>query len=266
MSESALVPIEGQYAVGEVVHDRFAPAPVRRPAVWQPIPVPSDWTMREKDDEGNWNEVPYRVKWEILDRPTPKTQKKLHPKGFAYISVDYYKQRLNECFGKGRWTFDETGFFVTPDPYKQVTQAGKAKAYKEVIVEGYIMAPGLAGPIYGVGSAPWAQDDQQDPRFMLATARNSAASNALKNAAKKLGIGTDVKEDEDANRYVLAQAQAAKMFFDQLVEAAKKVTALAIVRKHAPRAIVNDELVIEMLDEDTVDAVLNALNDEYLKP
>lgn len=233
---------------------------------WKPIPIPSEWTrvVKTKNPETGEEveeEVPYFVKRDALSRKTPRTQKKIHAKGFPYVEIDFVRNRLNEAFDHGRWTF----LITKREQGRQYTTSGRSnKTYVEVMVGGWLLAPGIL-PTYGEGSAPWAQDDQGDPRFMLSTAWNSAESIALKSAAKKLGIGADVKEDEAGDPVLEGQRKSCVKMFEDLVKNDKEEKAIKAVKKHAPMALTSDnKLNVEAISEDVVDDLLEALTNAYI--
>jgi hypothetical protein len=224
-------------------------------SMFQVVPFPRGAQRLNADGEP----VPYFVKPEALSRKTPKTQVKIHPKGFAYAPIGFYTSRANEYAGEGFWAFRRT-FQEIGDPYTIPAKGNNPpKTYKLVRCGGWALLPGRI-PQYGEGDAPWAQDDQGDPRFSLTTALNSAESNAIKNALKKFGIGNDVKEDAEANQYVAGQQATAKAMWDMLVKADRKDDAEKVLRKLAPTALRDGVFLHEMLTEDNVDDVLEKLS------
>ena len=241
-----------------------APSPM-----WQMVPVPQEWTRQKKvkNEEGEWElqTVPYFVDESALTQNTPKHERKRHFKGFYYTTADYARQQLTKAFGNGRYSWHETGFEVGRE-YKQPVK-NEIKVYTEVIVEGYLLCPGYP-PIYGIGSAPWAKDDVGDPRFMQATAKKAASSLALKDAAKKLGIGADIKEDDGAMAIVSGIQSTIVNLYNQLIgmNPIKKAAALKIVARFAPTALSKEVLVGEAIDEGVLDDFLAALTAEVIKP
>lgn len=268
MSEVAI--IEGETREIAIAEERGVMVTPFVPSdLWSPIAIPSDWTMQVPvpgGKRGEFEVVKYEVDWSALSKATPRGQRKLHPKGFYYVTVDYCKQRLNEAFGNGRWVFRVTGHAMGRTYTMEVGKDRKKKTYIETIVEGFLSAPGLAGPVYGVGSAPWAQDDQGDPRYSLATARNSAESNALKNAARKLGIGSDIKEDEEGSKELIAARKSAATMFASLIKANKKDAAVAVFEKHAPLALNAEktEVAEDAISEDDIDDLVAELSKAFL--
>jgi hypothetical protein len=249
MSNNEIVPVEYIEVVAKEGSSMLPSFEVTPAMMFSPIPIPQDWK-----DEG------YQVNWQALRAKTPKHEKKYHPKGFAYVSVDYCKRRLNDAFGNGRWNF-------IPNPpklgriYTQLTRKGESKTYQEVMISGWLVAPGLAGPVLGIGSAPWAlsESDSGDPRFQFSTATNSAISNALKNAARKLGIASDVGEDETVEAEMHAQKETCVTLFEQLVKLGRKDEAIKVVRRYAINALVGDTLRAEAIDDGDVEDLTTAL-------
>ena len=221
------------------------------------VPIPSDWT-RTKVIDGQDVEVPYFLNRAALGKKTPKTRIKIHYQGFPYVDVNYVRQRLDEAADNGRWgyyrTLEELG-----DPYTKLAgQDKKPKQYRDARVIIVLLVPGCL-PQFGEGSAPLAVDDVSDPRHALSAAYNSAESSALKNAAKKLGIATDVSEDPEATKYLQGQQVTCKTFFDMAVGKGNKTKAIAAVKTLAPGAIQAEELIQDRLDEDVVDQILDEL-------
>lgn len=223
-------------------------APLVPYGAFQPVPMPVGW-MRT-DDDGK--DVEYFVKRGALSRKTPKGQIKIHVKGYNYVTIDFIKSRLNEYADNGRWTF----LISKREHGRRWTQAtkGGAKEYIESMVGGWLLAPGLL-PTYGEGSAPWAQDDQGDPRFSESTAWNSAESAAIKSAAKKLGIGADIKENEDDKVLEGMRSSCASMY--ELLSDEQKKSISAKMKKNAPLAYKGVESFdASRLDEDNVEDVM----------
>lgn len=224
---------------------------------WCPVPLPANWT-RTKVVNGEEQEVQYFVDRKALSKPTPKSKRKIHFKGYPYIEIDYVKQRLNEYADFGRWTFTITKRELGREWTQLVGREKTPKKYIEAIVGGWLLAPDII-PTYGEGSAPWAQDDQGDPRFSMATAWNSAESAALKSAAKKLGIGADIREDPESNTELKGFQTTCVTMFTILVSDGKEDKALSIVKKHAPTALTGKTLVADAISEDVVDDLMQAL-------
>ena len=224
---------------------------------WRPVPIPEEWVRT--NDKGE--EVQYFVNRKALSKPTPESQRKIHFKNYRYVEIDYVKRRLNEYADNGRWTFliTKREFGRT---YTAKTAKGVEKTYIETMVGGWLLAPGIL-PTYGEGSAPWAQDDQGDPRFSQSTAYNSAESMAIKSAAKKLGIGADIREDEAGDPVLAGQRATCVSMFNKLAEKGKD-KALAIVKKRAPNALSGDTLIAEAISEDDIDDLLKALTDGFM--
>lgn len=259
-NDRSLAVVEADYRELSVVNGgngSLNQAPFLPSDMWRPLPIPSDWTrIREKDD-GTEEEVPYFVNRKALSKPTPKGQIKIHAKGYNYVTIDYIKKRLNEAFDYGRWTFAVTkrehGRTWTAIVGKDKTP----KTYTEAMVGGWILAPGIL-PTYGEGSAPWAQDDQGDPRFSESTAWNSAESAALKSAAKKLGIGADIRENEDDQVLANLRITAASMF-GVIDDEKKKADLVKKIVKAAPRSVIDGVFQPDRLTEDDAEDVVALL-------
>ncbi len=220
---------------------------------WAPVPAPANWQRENEAGEL----VPYFVNRKELTKKTPPSQRKTHYKGFKYVEADYVKARLSAYAGNGCWTFTITKRELGRE-YTQQTKNGPKK-YIEAMVGGWLLAPECL-PTYGEGSAPWAQDDQGDPRFSLSTAWNSAESGAIKSAAKKWGIGADVREDPEGNTELKGFQTTCVSFFNMAVADDKtKAKAIALVKKYAPHALKDEVLTGDLISEDNVDELMNAL-------
>ena len=234
MDESTAV-VTAEYREIEVADRRGSIAPL--PFDFRPLPIPDGVTIDLT---------------KLADR-TPQKYRKRHPKGFMYIPSDFPPVRLNEVFGPGGWTFRV--MYVRDGRGGQPFFNNQSKKYVEKVVEGYLLAPGI-WPTYGIGSAMFSQDDFGDPRFMEATAQKAATSLALKDAAKKLGIGADINEDVETRSEVEGARRTAVTLFAGIA-ADKKAKATAAIKKLAPNAFDKDgNLVAEMIDDDVAEEVM----------
>lgn len=270
MSEStALTVTEGEFREVAPVVGR-ALNPVQVPDFYTIIPTPPGWTRLKKsknpDGTVEETEVNYYVDTKIFQQPTPKHEKKRHFKGYPYTTADYARKQLNKAFDFGRWSWHESEARVGREYKLLVGKPPEPKTYKEMIVVGYILAPGYP-PMKGEGSAPWAIEDTNDPRFSEVTAKKAAASLALKDAAKRgFGIGADVNEDDATLQVILGTQTTCVNMFGQLIKmgADKKKHALAIAARYAPYALAGETLSAEGIPEDTMDQFLSELTKEVM--
>jgi hypothetical protein len=251
-----------------VVGSRSELAPVLPFDSWNPVPIPDTWTrMKEVKDpttgEMTTEVVPYFVEPKALSKATPKSQRKIHFKGFTYIEASYSIKRLDEYADHGRWTFFRTKQLLGKTWTQLVGKDKKPKDYQEAIVGGWLLVPGLL-PVYAEATGRRAVDDEADPMFILTTAYASAESQAIKRAAKRYGIGADLHEEEGEGSEIKAMQDTCDNLFKQLEKSEKTTLAIGIVNKIVPRAIVNDTLKPEYIDEDHVDELLAKLTDAVL--
>lgn len=197
------------------------------PSVYiNPIPIPDGWV----------------VKHEALSRRTPKEKIFLHPKGFPFIQISYVIERLNDAYGPGHWTFKKTAVILG--------EPGD-KGQLEVTVEGLLFGPDLIAPIYGIGGAFFYPKNSGATKSATTAA---AESIALKNAAKKLGIGSDVNDaSDDGDEVVLLAQNTCVTLYEQLVEKGAKDKAIeAVTSTGAADALKDGSLVGLLVNPDVV--------------
>jgi hypothetical protein len=268
MSETALTVSEGSYReIAPVAERGLAITPASSPVTqWGIVPVPPSWTRLRKvrDPETKQivqEEVPYFIDMKALQESTPKHERKKHFKGYSYTTADFARKQLNKIFDIGRWMFYETDYEVGREYVQLVGQKQEPKKYREVKVRGYLLCPGYP-PVLGEGSAPWAQDDVNDPRFFEVTAKKAAVSLAIKAAAKQgFNIGADVSEDTEATAIVSGMQTTIVNIYKQLRDrdGTTKKNALNIIRRYCPIAIDGEEVIAEALDEGVLDDMLKEL-------
>ena len=240
---SEIVPyneVGGQAQVNEGVGMISAPSLV--PVKFNPIPIPEGW---ETDLES-------------LGKPTDKERILRHPKGFLYISIGYVVEKLNTAFGAGHWYFERTNVIVD-EPRELMNSKKQPYISQEIMVEGYIRAPGLAGSILGIGSAFYLPNSGNPKSSTIAAAETIA----LKNAARKLGIGVDIRDlsddDEGAADAIEADQKTAETMFNQLVSLGNAESAIKIVKEMAPEALKDDKLLGMLIPESKAQPLREAL-------
>ena len=188
-----------------------------------------------------------------LAKHTPSTQKRWLElggnKGFFYVKIGYVTERLIEAFGP-EWFFDiERTWSANPDEKGQV----------EVIIEGRLYAPGL--PVWGIRGIGGAKYMPQNAKAMYSTAIASAESVALKNAAKKLGIGIDVNEDPNEGAILEAKQQTIGTIAATLAQRGHGEAVAEILIRLAPQCYnsATGEIDHFLINEDQLDEVTKAL-------
>ena len=190
---------------------------------------------------------------EALAKPTPSTQKRWLDlgggKGFYYVKIGYVTERLIEAFGP-EWFFDIE---------KQWTAPPDEKGAQEVIIEGRLYAPGL--PVWGIRGIGGSKYLPSNAKAMYSTAIASAESIALKNAAKKLGIGIDVNEDPNEGAVVEAKQQSIATIAHTLQQRGKGERVAEIMVNGAPQCFNPDTGEIDpyLIGEDQIDDITKAL-------
>lgn len=251
--------IEGEFVSKAVaVRDDYNLTPPLSVAQWGerlvtpphlPIPIPSylgpDWTP-------NWAAIPSR---------TPK---------------DEIREAINEKTGAVMYKFVTTGYVVrTLDKLArghnwgtEIFEEGKQDErpngdYEYVVALQYVM-PGLFRPIMGIGSSTYHKSNPQDT---MAKTRAGAYTAALKSAAKQLGIGRDLDEDDPAfNQLVDGRVRTISMMYDRLVERGSEADAKEIIRRHAPTALLDSgKLLATQIDFEKLEPVQKDLSNLALK-
>lgn len=206
----------------------------------------------------------YEVNKQALVRASGKGEKswlytnRAKAEGYWYVSVDVVKKRLNEAYGPGIWSFFTTEAHRRSARRLQLDDSGKETESIVVTVEGWLRAPYILEPgIKGVGQGTFF------PNSRRATAANTIAtaeSEALKSAAKFLGIGLDLKEDP-----AIAKTEAARKTLENIIKAMVKQPGVEdqvnkLVAKLAPEAFSKKEgIMYYMLDAEQVETVSEAV-------
>lgn len=185
-----------------------------------------------------------------LTDPIPEIKRRYREDGqFYYVDIEYCMERLNNAFGPGNWSF------VPMRVSEADGQTEKGDPKVEITVEGRLYAAGIISTgIVGVGAGMYFASS---PRATYANAYATAISEATKNAARKMGIGLDIK-DRDAQKLEQAQETLGKVVETMAVNGHKKKVFDVLVGL-VPQAITGDEEKFEfkhwLVDENQIDAV-----------
>ena len=192
----------------------------------------------------------YVVNHAALLRATSKGEKRWmftnrqRGEGYWYLSADDVKRRLNDAYGPGVWSFYTTEAHRHSARRILRDDDGKDVESFVVTVEGWLRAPFILEPgLKGVGQGVFF------PSSRRATAANTIAtaeSEALKSAAKHLGIGLDLKDDPGA-----AKLEADRKTLENMVKALQKQghEVGKLVMQEAPEAWnKKDGVLYHMLD------------------
>ena len=189
------------------------------------------------------------VDWAEFTKKTPKEWILTHPQGYQYVSIEYVLMKLNKGAGPQNWVWvtDRAGWATGEE------EVGP-KGEREYLVDGHLMIAG-AIPRYGIGGHVY----RPASKMGFAAVKASAETEALKNAARKIGIGADVRTGDDVGKAVAGQQNTIKTLFTQLVKkdlgdkATKAITDIAPAAfpdgKLDPHAIEDLDGVIKILSE-----------------
>lgn len=193
---------------------------------------------------------PVGVEVAALTDPIPEIKRRYREDGqFYYVDIEYTIERLNMAYGPGNWSFVP----LNVRTFEGITAKGDPKT--EVMVEGRLYAAGaISTGIVGVGSGTFFE---KSDRATYSNAYATAISEATKNAAKKLGIGLDIK-DRDAQK--LEQAQGTlKTLVETMAVNGKRARVLEVLAATVPQAMSGEEFQYWLVDENQIDAVKRAV-------
>lgn len=217
----------------------------------QPVPVP--------DYLNGWHIDSEKL---LADTPVDYRREMKNDAGvlqYRYVPIPFILSRLNEAcasdFGP-QWGLElvsiEWGDWVERESRK-----GKYRS-KDVNVHVQIVWPGQFRPIHGYGASSFFENNAQESE---AKTINAAISFAIKSAAKNIGIGRDIEEDDpETKKLVDGRVAAIQMAFDKLVERGAVDRAAAAVAEVAPRAVTQDKaLLVDQIDFTKLEPVQKAL-------
>lgn len=188
----------------------------------------------------------------VLSQPTPPTQRKYlaisESKGFYYVDGSYVIEMLNKAYGPGRWWSE-----ITSVDAQEADTGGEV----EIVVSLRLFIPG--GPVRGLsglGSDKYRPGNKMDSK---ANTILSAETRALKRAARWVGIGLDVSDNEKEGAVLEAQQNTISALAKSLVEKGKTEAVVAIFMDKAPQAVTGDEVKPGLLTEFQLDPIKKAL-------
>lgn len=185
-----------------------------------------------------------------LKKPTPKDYRRVarNKEGlvmYRYAPIAFFIKRANDTWGPGNW-----GYEIIREEAGVPEKGGNF----EYTVALQFVAPGLFRPIVGIGSSTFYANNAQES---TAKTRNAALTSALKSALKQLGIGRDVEEDDpEVQKVVEGRLTAIGAMFKRFVDAGKGDAAKAIIRRHAPSALLDSgELLAGAIDFEKLEPI-----------
>lgn len=185
-----------------------------------------------------WLPDDWEPDWAELEKKTPKDRirsvtNKAGAVLYRYVTTDFIIRKLNKVF-KHSW-----GTEVLREGWAGEVHADGSKEYVTIL---QLVAPKMFRPIIGVGSSMFMPTNAQDTE---AKTRAGAYTAALKNAAKQLGVGRDVEEDNpEVAKLVEDRTRTISAMYDRLVSKGHDVAAKNIFRRLAPAALLDDGTVM----------------------
>lgn len=247
-----LAVVEPQRDSDDLLPDVYVPQQFM-PSAWaqqltprnEPIPVPPFLA------EAGW-----KPDLEALAKPTPKDYRRVarNKDGailYRYAPIAFFIKRANEVWGAGNW-----GYEIIREEAGEPEKSGNF----EYTVAVQFVAPALFRPVVGIGSSTYYANNAQES---TAKTRNAALTSALKSALKQLGIGRDVEEDDpEVQKVVDGRLAAISTVYKRLVDTGKGEQAKAVVRRHAPTALLDGgELLAGAIEFEKLEPIQRALQD-----
>lgn len=210
----------------------------------QPIPIPEylgpDWRP-------NWDAIPERT-------PKPQIRHIKNDSGvllYKSVTIAYVIRTLDKVFRGHNWGTEiiREGWSDT-----QLNNAGS----KEYVCVLQVVGPGMFRPVIGVGSNVFNKANRQDTE---AKTRAAAYTAALKNAAKQMGIGRDLDEDDpDVMNVINGHINAIQLIWDRLKEGPLAEEARAVMEKLAPEALLaTGGILTSQIDTDDLEKIQREL-------
>lgn len=164
-----------------------------------------------------------------------------------HVKINYVYKRLTEALGV--WFFETNNIsYMPPDEKGQV----------EVMVFGVLKAAGLP-----VGGVPGIGSDKFMPQNVNATVGNTiktARADAVKDAARFLGLGLNVRDDPKLNALIERRQNTIKTIADDLTNNGKGEEVISAITELAPQALSEDgTFLANLLTEEQLDKVQKGL-------
>lgn len=210
----------------------------------QPIEVPAylgaDWLP-------DWKAIPPRTP---KDEIRVATNEKTGAMMYKFVTSGYVLRTLDKVFRGHNWGYE----IVREEPVDQ-----KPNGEYEYVVVLQLVGPGMFRPVIGVGSSKFHPTNPQDT---AAKTRAGAFTSALKNAAKQMGIGRDLDEDDpEFNKVVDGRTRTIGIMYDKLTERGMGEEAKAIIRKYADTAILESgQLLVGQIDFERLEPIQRELS------
>jgi hypothetical protein len=173
--------------------------------------------------------------WDYGNR-TPKEYRRVATKDngeilYRYVPIVWVLKALN---GKFHYQW---GLELISEEWGDKAKTARGQEYIPYNCVVQLVAPGMFRPVIGVGSSNFYT---ANPQESIAKTRNAALSAALKAAAKQLGIGRDVEEDDTEIAGMIGSSQRTiQTLYDKLVERDKAEAAREVIRKYEPSALLD---------------------------
>ena len=201
------------------------------------------------ESTGEYYLAPGEVKLELLYADVPDTQIGMIEyagKPSPYIKVNYAYKRLTEALGP--WHFEIQNYITTPPD---------EKGEVEMIVFGVLKAGGLPlGGVPGIGSHKY----RANAASMIGNLIKIARADAVKDAARFLGLGLNVRDDPKLDSLIERKQSTLKAILDDLTENGKGEAGLQAIGTTAPQAInAQGQFLHNLVSEEQLDKVQKAL-------
>ena len=208
--------------------------------------------------------------WDELEKPTPKIYRRIARNEktgeilYRYVPTIFVYKRLNKVFHYQWGTELVTEEWGEPD-IRLDTRNNKTYQVVPYTCIIQLVAPGMFRPIIGVGSSFLYGNNPQESK---AKTRNAALTAALKAAAKQLGIGRDVEEDDpEVAREINSKQTNIQMIYDKLVERGAGEAAKAAIRRVEPEALLDSGVLrVNAISTEHLDETLRELTVLVAKP
>ena len=217
------------------------------PPKFEPLPVPDGWVVDQQV---------------LADAARPaKKDIFVHPKGFTYVKNGFIVRVLNKAFGVGGWAWRRGNVIIGLEVSRQ--NGNRTVVELEITVDGLLYVPLPASPYFGIGGAFWYPNN---PGAMKASSVAAAETIAFKNAAKRMGIASELNDgSEDGDEAIATGQKTCETLFKNFVDMGHGDDAVKVARKIAPEALKDGVIVGALISQDHVDDLRSALTDAMIK-
>ena len=239
--DSALVPHVDAHIIS-ITADKWGERYITPSHTFVPIPayLGEGWLP-------NWDAIPARTpKDEIREARNEQTGALM----YKFVTTGYVVRTLNKVARGLNW-----GYEIIEDVHVNAKDNGDF----EHMIKLQIVMPGMFRPVMGVGSSKFQTANKQDTWAKTAA---GALTAALKNAAKQMGIGRDLDEDDpEFNKVLDNRTRTIDTMFNKLVERGEGDAAKEIIRRVAPTALLeNGTLLAGQIEFELLEGVQRDLS------